>query len=265
MFPLPVYCVPSRLAANCRRVSTLQCFACSLAPSFLRKRFRIDFHESPFPAREHRARSVANLASRSKLRPFFATSHPSTISSPSTGTGLTYSIVKLRRHRVNRAEAAHLAHHFIEQRGDDPAVNESRAALVFRAEPKCATNAPRRVVLLERELHAARVCAAAAKAGVRLVRLQQHRVRIIDRAPRGLPDSILRCRAARLLQFAASAYSPRDSECRARSSFHRRWQIPAATCSAADAAVKIAARNEQHAAFARVNQQLAGIESRRQR
>jgi len=63
-------------------------------------------------------------------------------------------------------KAAGLAHDFIEQQGDDSAVEKSGTALVFIAELKTSDDTLACVILFERKLHAARVCATAAKAPV---------------------------------------------------------------------------------------------------
>src|SRR5580700_12017540 len=76
---------------------------------------------------------------------------------------------------AHATEAADLAHHFVEDRGDDATVNEPDAALVFRAEAEGAADLVRGVVLFERKLHAACVCAAAAEADVFRIGFEQHR------------------------------------------------------------------------------------------
>src|ERR1700721_426950 len=67
---------------------------------------------------------------------------------------------------ANAAEAIDFAHGLVENEGDDAAVDESATALIFGSEFECAADSARGVVLLVRQLHAARVCAAAAEAGV---------------------------------------------------------------------------------------------------
>jgi hypothetical protein len=58
------------------------------------------------------------------------------------------------------------AHGFVQQQGDDSAVKEARAALVFFSQAEATHDALARVILFERELHSSRVCAAAAEAWV---------------------------------------------------------------------------------------------------
>jgi hypothetical protein len=59
------------------------------------------------------------------------------------------------------SKSAYLGHNFVEKRGDDAAVDESGSSLVIRVQPKYAADALFGIVLLERELHASRVGAAA--------------------------------------------------------------------------------------------------------
>ena len=77
-----------------------------------------------------------------------------------------YSIVSSAVTARTLAEAIDFAHGFVEDEGDDAAVDESAAALVFGAEAECAADAAGGVVLFEGEVHAAGVCGAAAEAGV---------------------------------------------------------------------------------------------------
>lgn len=59
-----------------------------------------------------------------------------------------------------------LAHGFVEQSGDDPAVEKARSPLIFNTELKPAHDALASIILFERKLHAPGICAATDKAGV---------------------------------------------------------------------------------------------------
>ena len=78
------------------------------------------------------------------------------------------------RDGVFRMEPACLAHDFVQQHGDDSAVKKSGAALVFIAELKTSNDALVCVILFERKLHPARVCAAAPKASVSRFGINSH-------------------------------------------------------------------------------------------
>jgi hypothetical protein len=67
---------------------------------------------------------------------------------------------------ANVLEAIHLAHCFVENEGNDAAVDEAASALIVGADAERAADALRGIVLFEGEQHAARVCGAAAEAGV---------------------------------------------------------------------------------------------------
>src|SRR5258706_13481603 len=82
---------------------------------------------------------------------------------------------QVRRDGVFGMKPARLAHDFVQQHSDDSAVKKSRAALVFIAKLKTPDDALARVVLLEGQLHAARVCAAAAEASVSRFGVESHR------------------------------------------------------------------------------------------
>src|SRR4029077_1121275 len=73
---------------------------------------------------------------------------------------------KLGGDGANVLEAIYFAHSFVENEGDDTAVNESAATLIFGAEAKIAADAFHGVVLLEGEEHAARIRGSAAEAGI---------------------------------------------------------------------------------------------------
>src|ERR1700732_430083 len=80
--------------------------------------------------------------------------------------GLQVLHIELCGYRTHAAKTVDLAHHFIENGGDNPAVYEAGATLIFRAEPKGSANALGLVVLLKRKLHAAGIRAAAAEANI---------------------------------------------------------------------------------------------------
>ena len=112
--------------------------------------------------------------SRKMLRPLRSTSQPSTTISSSTGTGFRYLTESSPVTALILGEAADLGHDFVEKHGDDAAMNHSAAALIRRADAEAAANAPGGIVLLERQLHAALVRAAATEAMVRRIGFEQH-------------------------------------------------------------------------------------------
>jgi hypothetical protein len=63
-------------------------------------------------------------------------------------------------------KARRLAHRFVQQQGNDPAVKIARSALKFFAQPKTPHDALPLVILFEREFHAASIRAATAEARV---------------------------------------------------------------------------------------------------
>lgn len=65
---------------------------------------------------------------------------------------------------ANILEAIHFAHRFVENQGDDTAVDEAASALIVGAQSERAADALCGVVLFEGKEHAARVCGAAAEA-----------------------------------------------------------------------------------------------------
>src|SRR5579863_9951781 len=70
------------------------------------------------------------------------------------------------------AEFGKLAHHFVQQNGDDAAVRESCAAGVARAKNKFSAGATRGLIQLECQLHAGIIGAATAKAVVGGIRFE---------------------------------------------------------------------------------------------
>jgi hypothetical protein len=81
---------------------------------------------------------------------------------------------KFRGYRSHAAKTVDLAHHFIENGGDNSAVDEAGAALIFRAKPESSANAPGGVVLLKRKVHSAGVRGAAAEANISRIGLKKH-------------------------------------------------------------------------------------------
>jgi hypothetical protein len=67
-----------------------------------------------------------------------------------------------------------LAHDFVQQQRNDPAMHEARTALVLLAEAKTADDPLARVILFERKLHAPRVRAAASEAHVIWFGIKSH-------------------------------------------------------------------------------------------
>ena len=68
-------------------------------------------------------------------------------------------------------------------RGDNSAVNKSRATLVIRADLKRTADALSAIILLERKLHAASVCAAATKTVILRIWFQQRPHLIVKSSP----------------------------------------------------------------------------------
>src|SRR5882724_1893979 len=86
--------------------------------------------------------------------------------------GLDEVDIHLRGDRAGVAEAADLAHRFIEQHGDDSAMQISAAALIARSQREFADDAAVHIVLLERQQHAVVVVSAATEALVFRVRIE---------------------------------------------------------------------------------------------
>ncbi len=116
----------------------------------LRGLFRRNNYESSLAARQHFTRTIANLSRQKQIAPLhlhfvpFARPNPRP-PAPASNIRCSSSAVTAR----TSAKAADLAHHFIQHSSYDTAVNKSRPALIFRAQPKLAANPLRRIVLLE--------------------------------------------------------------------------------------------------------------------
>ena len=78
--------------------------------------------------------------------------------------------VQLSRYRSGSSKPIRLTHHFIEQRSNDTAVNESRCALIIGAKLKTPANSPRIVILLKGKIHSPRIRATTDEAAVRCAR-----------------------------------------------------------------------------------------------
>ena len=128
--------------------------------------FPVDNHEPPFAAGEQISRLVPNLSFMIQLTAV-AARHKSLHHDFRVHADRTLVLhAQLRRDGVLGVKPGRFAHGFVQQQGDDPAVKEARAALVFFAQAEAAHDALARVILFERELHSARVRAAAAEARV---------------------------------------------------------------------------------------------------
>src|ERR1700682_694586 len=86
--------------------------------------------------------------------------------------GLQILHVKFRGYGANFSKAANFPHGFIEQSSNDPTVRHSSAALVAFSQDESPNNLAPQIVLLERQLHSAFVCAAASKASILGIRGQ---------------------------------------------------------------------------------------------
>src|SRR6202049_4530189 len=84
---------------------------------------------------------------------------------------------KLGGDGAHAAEAADLAHRFIEHGGDDAAVEEPAAALEIRGDAESSDDTLARLITVEGEMHAAGVRGAAAKAGIGVAGLDHLRIR----------------------------------------------------------------------------------------
>src|ERR1700676_5588813 len=83
---------------------------------------------------------------------------------------------ELRGHRPHAAKSGDFSHRFIQEQSDDSAMCDSSTAAVTRAQYKTSHDLPPGIVLVERQLHARFIRAAAPKAAIRGIRLQSNRI-----------------------------------------------------------------------------------------
>jgi hypothetical protein len=75
---------------------------------------------------------------------------------------------------VRLTEAVDLAHRFVQHQGDDPAVNPSARALIFRGYLKMAANTLVFFVQLKDQTHSTRIRAAATETRIRRIGFEAH-------------------------------------------------------------------------------------------
>src|ERR1700688_4384007 len=112
-----------------------------------------DNHKAPLAARQYVSCHIPNLASVKQVSSLL-------LRLPAFYDDLILHVdrlqilhVQLRGHRAHLAKPANLAHHFIQQRGNNSAMGHSAAALIPFAQNKPSDNAALPVVLLKRQLH----------------------------------------------------------------------------------------------------------------
>ena len=124
---------------------------------------RLNYNEASAPSRKQIPCLIANLSNEMQIPSGFFDFICFDQQRRIHRYGLQIFNIQLRSHRAHSAKAADLTHRFVENGGDNSAVNEPGAALIFRAQLERSANALGAVVLLECELHSASVRAAAAK------------------------------------------------------------------------------------------------------
>src|ERR1700704_6336245 len=137
--------------------------------------FPVNHDEAPPPAREQIPGTVSNFTFMIQLTAFAAGDKSFDDNLLVGADRLEIFHAQGRRDGVFGMKPAPLAHDFVQQHCDDSAVKKSRAALVFIAKLKTPDDALARVILFEGQLHAARVCAAAAEASVSRFGVESHR------------------------------------------------------------------------------------------
>src|SRR5882672_5107539 len=137
--------------------------------------FPVNHDEAPLPTREQVPGPIANFPFMIQLTTVAAGDKSFNDNVLVGADRLQIFHAQLRRDGVFAMKPACLAHDFVQQDSDDSAVKKSRAALVFIAKLKTPDDALTRVVLLEGQLHAARVCAAAAEASISRFGVESHR------------------------------------------------------------------------------------------
>src|SRR5450631_812164 len=128
--------------------------------------FPVDNHESTFPASQQFPGLVANLPFMIQLTALAARDKSLHHDFRVCGDRPLVLHAKFRRDGVFGMKAARFAHRFIEQQGNNSPVQKTGPALIFFSQAKAPHNALERIVLLEGQLHSARVRPAATKAWV---------------------------------------------------------------------------------------------------
>jgi hypothetical protein len=137
--------------------------------------FPIDYDKASLTTRQNIARRISNFTFMIQLTPI-----------PARDKSLDHNLLvhtdgpevfhaQIRRDCVFPVKPGRLAHGFVEQQGDDPAMEKARTALIFIAELKPADDALTRIILFECKFHAPGICAATAKARVLRFGVESHR------------------------------------------------------------------------------------------
>src|SRR6267154_585246 len=144
----------------------------SLSNLFLTLLLLPDYHESRPAPRQYRPGRIANLAGHENISSLL-------LRLASLHLNFFHHIDWLQvldrqfcSHRADLAKAADLAHRFIQEHCDNPAMRESPASLIAFAKNKPSHNPAIHVVLFERQLHPAGIISAAAETLVRRIRFQ---------------------------------------------------------------------------------------------
>src|SRR5580704_1962293 len=148
---------------------TAACFAPGLF-------FLADHHKSSRAFGQHFAGAIANFSNEEQVASFYFRLVALNDDLFVHFYGLQVLHRQFRSYRANLAEPADFAHGLVQERGNNPAVSHSAAALVRLAQNKSSYDPAVDVILHKRQLHAKIVSSAAAKARVRWVGRQGNRV-----------------------------------------------------------------------------------------
>src|SRR5882762_6561574 len=225
-----------------------------------------DDDKPAFASRQNLANPIANLTGHKKVSSLLLRLAPLHHNFTLHVDGLQVLDRQFRRHCANLAKATYFPHRLIQQRGNNSAVSKSAATLIPLTQNKPSYDLAIDVVLLKRQLHSAGVVSAAAKAFVRRIRLQ--------------PDCIGQKRLAPSDQRHSAAFRPSHTalpfahfnlqQFRQRGHAARNLLFIQAGKAQPQRIrqrrlhVEVPSRRKQNAAFFHVDQQFAGIESRRQ-
>jgi hypothetical protein len=137
--------------------------------------FPIDYDKASLATRQDIARHISNFTFMIQLTPVPARDKSLDHNLLVHTDGLEVFHAQIRRDYVFPVKPGRLAHGFVEQHGDDPAMEKAPTALILITELKPTDDALARVILFECKLHATGICAAAAKARVLRFGIKSHR------------------------------------------------------------------------------------------